>query len=145
MSIDGCLDLLKSGLDTALAAVADKTYDYRTFPDKLPRTVSLSYQGGNPSETPTMEGDYGYYDVTAVIGAQIDVEDSDPEAALRAADRALNALEDGIYGHLAKGGAGYRTDLWMRVSFPQPSRRPPSFIEAPSTRYGEIPFRLHLK
>lgn len=145
-SINQCLDQLKSDFDASIVpGSADKVYDYRTFPGKLRVTVSLSFQGQDPRESGTAGGDFNFYDITAAIGAQVDQENPDQEAALRDADRALNALETAIYGLLKKGGVSHKNNLWMTVSFPGNSIRPPNFPEVPKTRYGEIPFRLHLR
>ena len=64
------------------------------------------------------------------------------EAELAAAEQTLNDLENQIYGALVSNLR--RSIHWDKVSFPAPSTRPPNFSFSPTTRYGEIPFRLHL-
>jgi len=138
-TIQQCLDHLQSEFDSGLVdTYARKVYGYRTFPDKLAITVALSYQGGAPMGATTGGSAKRYYDVTAVIGATSDGSESE----LADADAALNALENAIYDLLV--GTLRRTVYWEKVSFPETSTRPPSFVDAPTTRYGEIPFRLHL-
>lgn len=151
-TINQCLAQLKSDMQAAWVTGSggdgsvDVVYDYRTFPDKLGTAVSLSYQGGSPVPG-TTGADYAYYDVTAVLGVQIAIDaDGDiTETALRNADQKLNTVEHALYALLGKGGTANRNSYWMKVSFPSPSVRPPQFPSAPTTRYAEIPFRLHIK
>lgn len=156
MTINQCLAQLKTYMDAAFVSgsggdgSANYTYDYRTFPDKLAVTISLSFQGRGLEETSDARGRRivgEYYNITAVIGAQmaVDANGDITETAIRNADQALNTLENGIYTLLDAGGNGNSSTYWHSVSFPQESTRPPSFTSAPTTRYGEIPFRLHLK
>lgn len=151
-TINQCLEQLKSDLETAFVAGSggdgsvNDVRDYRTWPGLLDVTISLSYQGGAPQNSVTA-GDRHYYDVLAVIGVQMDTDVSGnvTETELRAADRALNAIENGIYDLVDKGGAASRNNYWMRVSFYQRSERPPQFDEMPETRIGLMYLRLHLK
>lgn len=139
--INTCLARIQSVMETELAPVyANAIYDYRTGPDKLKVSVSLSFQGGLPAYRTTGGGVGQFYDITAVIGATSDGS----ENGLRAADQALNALENQIYGLLTDKNYLYSNEYWEKVSFPTPSTRPPNFSFSPTTRYGEIPFRLHL-
>lgn len=144
-TINDCLDQLKTLFDTALVdTYAKKIYDYRTLPNKLSPAVSLSYQGEHLAGS-TLGGQYGAYDITAVIGALVDESNADPEAALRDAERALNTLEQQITALLSKEGAAYQTDYWLKVDRRDfPTTRPPSPFEIPGLRWGNIPFRLIL-
>lgn len=144
-TVNQCLAQLKTLFDAALVdTYAKKVYDYRTLPNKLSPAVSLSFQGEQPAGS-TTGGQYGAYDITAVIGAQVDESNADPEAALRAAEQALNTLEQQIVALLGKEGAAYRTDYWLKVDRRDfPTTRPPSPIEIPNLRWGNIPFRLIL-
>lgn len=155
-SVNTCLAQLKTYMDAAFVSgsggdgSADYVYDYRTFPDKLDVTISLSFQSHGEQETTDVRGRRmleEYYDVTAVVGSQmaLDSDGKVTETAVRNAEQALNTIENGIYTLLKPSGNGNTSDHWHSVSFPQPSRRPPSFVDAPTTRYAEIPFRLHLK
>lgn len=142
-TINECLAELKTVLDTALVdTYAQKVRDYRTFPDKLNVEVVLSYQGWNPAGS-TSGGQFGSYDVTAVIAAQI-ADEGDPETAQRNAEQLLNALENELIDTLSKGGTGYRTDYWLKVHWPQSSSRPPSPPEKVKMRWANVPFRLIL-
>lgn len=143
-TINTCLAHLKTLFDTALVSTyAKKVYDYRTLPNKLSPVVSLSYQGEQLADS-TLGGAYGAYDITAVIFAQVDESNADPEDALRDAEQALNTLENQIIGLLGKEGAAYRTDYWLKVVRDLPTTRPPSPFEIPNLRWGNIPFRLIL-
>lgn len=138
-TIQECLNHLQSELEMALVDTYTKAvYAYRKFPDALDVELSLSYQGGAPAGSTSGGSHVRFYDVTAVIGAASDGS----EASLAAAEAALNALENAIYDQLT--GDLRRTVNWEKVSFPAQSVRPPSFVDAPTLRYGEIPFRLHL-
>lgn len=142
-TINECLAELKSVLDAALVdTYAQKVRDYRTFPDKLNVEVVLSYQGWNPAGS-TSGGQFGSYDITAVIAAQI-ADEGDPETALRNAEQLLNALENELIDTLSKDGPGYKTDYWLKVYWPQSSTRPPSPPEKPKMRWANVPFRLIL-
>lgn len=142
-SINAVLAQLKSDIaENLVPASANVVYDYRTFPDKLDVSISLSYQGGLPSGR-TVDGDFLYYDVVAAVGAQIDEQAT--ETALRNADQALNAVENALHALLGKGGDSNRNSLWRNIEFVSPSARPPQFPEVPNTRYAEIPFRVHLR
>lgn len=154
-AINTCLAQLQTNMNAAFVTgsggdgSADYVYDYRTFPDRLNVTISLSYQGRGREERTDIRGrplQVDYYDVTAVVGSQmaLDSDGKVTETAVRNADQALNTIENGIYTLLAPGGAANNNSYWHSVGFPTPSRRPPSFVEAPSTRYAEIPFRLYL-
>lgn len=143
-TINECLAELKGLAETALVSTyANIVRDYRTFPDKMAVEVVFSYQGELPSGS-TTGGQYGAYDVTAVLAVQVDVTNSDPETALRDAEQALNTLENQLTALLDKGGAAYRTDYWLRTVREQPTNRPPSPIEAPNLRWANVPFRLIL-
>lgn len=143
-TINECLAELKSLADAALVSTyAKKVYDYRTFPNKLSPAVVFSYQGERPTQS-TLGGQYGAYDITAVLIVNTDPSNADPEDALRDAEQALNTLEDQLKLLLDKGGAAYRTDYWLRTVRDQPTTRPPSPIEAPSLRWANVPFRLIL-
>lgn len=154
-SINTCLTQLQTYMNAAFVTgsggdgSADYVYDYRTFPDKLDVTISLSFQSRGTAEESDARGrrvSVEYYDITAVVGSQMAMDSSGKvtEAAVRNAEQALNTIESGIYTLLKPGGTGNTSSHWHGVSFPQPSRRPPSFVDAPTTRYSEIPFRLHL-
>jgi len=150
--INTTLATLKTLFEAALVSTYSKVvYDYRTFPDTEETAVSLSFEGQLP-DTRTTGGDVNYYDITAVISAQIAIADGSliaTEAAQRDADQALNDLEQQIYLLLIKGGAARKSSVadasWMTVSFPEQSVRAPSFVDEPITRIGQIPFRLHMK
>lgn len=143
-TINQCLAHLKTLMDAALVdTYAKKVRDYRTLPNKLTVEVSLSFQGEQPVGS-TLGGTYGAYDITAVIGAQVDESNTDPEAALRDAEQALNDLEYQLIALLSKEGAAYRTDYWLKVVRDLPSTRPPSPFEIPNLRWGNVPFRLIL-
>lgn len=144
-TINTCLGALKTLFDAA--DFANAVYDYRTFPDKLAATISLSYQGGNAVGYSTVDGDSGYYDVTAVCMVQCDLDSNGKvtETALRNAEQALNTIENAIYTLMGKGGAGNRGAYWLTTTFPSPSTRPPSPREAPTNRMALVPFRLMLK
>ncbi len=138
--------LFEAALKPTYAKIVD---DYRTFPDKLETAVSLSFEAQLP-DTVTTGGDKNYYDFVAVLGSQILMTGDVPtETELRTAEQALNDLEVQIYTLLGKGGNAYKSSVtnaaWMKVSFPEPSIHPPNFIDAPLTRYAELPFRLHMK
>jgi len=142
-TINECLAELKTVLDTALVdTYAQKVRDYRTFPDKLNVEVVLSYQGWNPAGS-TAGGQFGSYDIIAVIAAQV-ADGGDPETALRNAEQLLNALENELIDTLSKGGAGYKTDYWLKVHWPESSTRPASPPEKPKMRWANVPFRLIL-
>ena len=142
-TINECLAELKSVLDTALVdTYAQKVRDYRTFPDKLPVEVVLSYQGWNPAGS-TAGGQFGSYDITAVIAVQI-ADEGEPETTLRNAEQTLNALENELIDTLSKGGTGYKTDYWLKVAWTQPSTRPPSPPEKVKMRWANVNFRLIL-
>lgn len=152
VSINACLAQLKNDMESAWLAGSggdgsiDAVYDYRTFPDKLQKVISLSFQGGLP-DGKTTGGDAANYEITAVLGVQVipDMHGTIGEAELRSAEQAMNIIENNIYALLGKGGAANRNSDWMNIVFPAPSIRPPSPVEAPTTRYAEIPFRLILK
>ncbi len=142
-TINECLAELKTLLDAALVdTYAKKVRDYRTFPDKLAAEVVLSYQGWNPAGS-TAGGQFGSYDITAVIAAQI-ADDGDQETALRNAEQTLNALENELIDTLSKGGTGYKTDYWLKVHWTQSSTRPPSPPDKVKMRWANVPFRLIL-
>lgn len=151
-TINTCLAQLKSDMQSAWVTGSggdgsvDAIYDYRTFPDKLNKVVSLSYQGGMPAEK-TTGGESAHYEITAVVGSQM-IPDSDGvigETEQRTAEQALNTIENNLYTLLGKGGTANRNNYWMTIVFDAPSIHPPSFVETPTTRYAEIPFRLILK
>jgi hypothetical protein len=145
-TINQCLTQLKSLMDTALVSTyAKKVYDYRTLPNKLTVEVALSYQGQHDSGS-TLGGQYGAYDITAVIGAQVDESNTDPEDALRDAEQLLNTLENQLVDLISKEGAAYRTDYWLKVDRKNlpPTTRPPSPFEIPNLRWANVPFRLIL-
>lgn len=145
-TINQCLSELKTLMTTA--AFANVIYDYRTFPGKLTTAVTLSYQGGNPNGGgPTTGGSSGYYDMVAVCMVQTALDDTGAvtETNQRAAEQSLNTLEVAIYALLGKGGAANRGTYWLNVAFLNPSIRPPSPVESPTTRWANIPFRLILK
>lgn len=144
-TINQCLTELKTLMDAA--ALANIVYDYRTFPGKLTTAVTLSYQGGNPNGGGTTGGNAGYYDMVAVCMVQTTLNDSGTvtETNQRSAEQTLNTLESAVYALLGKGGAANRGTYWINVAFPTPSLRPPSPVEAPATRWANIPFRLILK
>ncbi len=144
-TINQCLGELKTLFETA--DFANAVYDYRTFPDKLTIAVTLSYEGGNPHGTNTTDGDSGYYEFIAVCMVQTALDDAGKvsETALRTADHGLNTLENAVYDLMKKGGAGNRGAHWIKTSFPAASKRSPSPIQAPTTRWSFIPFRLTLK
>ena len=142
-TINECLAELKSVLETALVdTYAQKVRDYRTFPDKLNVEVVLSYQGWNPAGS-TAGGQFGSYDITAVIAVQI-ADEGEPETTLRNAEQTLNALENELIDTLSKDGPGYKTDYWLKVHWPQSSTRPPSPPEKVKMRWANVPFRLIL-
>lgn len=150
ITINQCLSQLQTLFNAAFVTgsggdgTADYVYDYRTFPDKLPKTIALSFQGRGEYAADN-GGRVVYYDVTAVVGIQIALgSDGQPtETAIRDADQALNVLEFGIYTLLDVGGTGHSGTYWKAVQFPQASIRPPSPI-VPTTRRAEIPLRLIL-
>lgn len=145
-TINQCLGELKTLFTTA--DFANAIYDYRTFPDKLAAEISLSYQGGNPNGgSDTTAGNAGYYDITAVCRVQcaLDSDGKVTETALRNAEQALNTIETAVYTLMAKGGNGNRGTYWLNTVFNSPSQRPPSPIEAPTSRMAIIPFRLILR
>lgn len=146
-TISQCLGELKTLITTA--AIADVVYDYRTFPGKLTTAVTLSYQGGSPNGGGgnTAAGNGGFYDITAVCLVQAAINDSGvvTETAQRTAEQSLNTLENALYALLGKGGAANRGTYWINVAFVAPSMRPPSPVEAPATRWVNVPFRLILK
>lgn len=145
-TINQCLTELKTLMDAA--ALASVVYDYRTFPGKLATAVTLSYQGGNPHDKGgATGGNSGYYDMVAVCMVQTTLNDSGAvtETNQRAAEQTLNTLESALYALLGKGGAANRGTYWINVAFLAPSIRPPSPVEAPTTRWANIPFRLILR
>ena len=145
-TINQCLSELKTLFTTA--DFANAVYDYRTFADKLAAEISLSYQGGNPNGgSDTTAGNAGYYDITAVCRVQcaLGSDGKVTETALRNAEQALNTIETAVYTLMAKGGNGNRGTYWLNTVFNSPSQRPPSPIEAPTSRMAIIPFRLILR
>lgn len=144
-TINECLAQLKTLFDAALVSTyAKKVYDYRTLPNKLSPAISLSYQGEQLAES-VLGGQYGAYDITAVLFSLVDDSNADPETALRDAEQALNTLENQVTGLLGKEGAAYQTDYWLKVDRRDFSTtRPPSPIEIPSLRWANVPFRLIL-
>jgi hypothetical protein len=136
-TINDCLAQLQSTLQTALVpAEANKVYGYRTWPDKLDVSVSLTYLGGSPSGGTTGGRDH-YYDFSAVLGAK----HNNTEATLEAAEEALNDVENVIVDTLYKS----KNSLWFNCDFPRPSSRPPSPFERPKTRFGEVFIRVYLR
>lgn len=150
-TINQCLAQLKSSMEAAWVTGSggdgsvDAIYDYRTFPDKLRRVISLSYQGGVPAHK-TISTDGLDIVIAAVLGVQIipDADGNIGETELRTADQTINTMESQLFTLLGHGGAANRNSYWMGVQFNQ-SVRPPSPVEAPTTRYGEVVFTLKLK
>ena len=144
-TINECLAELKTLFDAALVdTYAKKVYDYRTLPNKLSPCVSLSYQGERQAGG-TTGGEYGAYEIVAVLMVQVDQSDSNPETAQRNAEQALNTLENQLTPLLEKGGSAYSGDYWLKVDRRDlPSVRPPSPIEIPGLRWANVPFRLIL-
>lgn len=100
--------------------------------------MSLSYAGGAPAGSTTGGRTTQFYDMVASVAATTDGSD----AQLAAAEQALNDLENQVYLQLV--GTLRKSLYWDKVTFPTASVRPPNFSFSPTTRYGEIPFRLHL-
>lgn len=128
---------------------ANTVYGYRTNPGNKTRvTISLSYQGRVPTGSGrTASGDSPTFKILAGVGVTMDTDESGhiSESELAAADAALNAIEDGIYVLLGKGGLSNRNEYWLKVELVEDSQRPPQFPDMPNVRIGLIPFRLLMK
>lgn len=134
--INDVIDALKIILDTALGVNINDSYDYRTMPDKLYRTYTISYQGGMPTSLVTA-GDSTHMNFVIVLGAKHDKT----EASMRDADRDLNTLETAILSAIETS----KNALWFKIVMVYPSFRPRAFIEMPETRIAEIPIRILLR
>ena len=134
--INDVVDALKTILDTALGANINDSYDYRTLPDKLRRTYTISYQGGMPTSLVTA-GDSTHMNFSIVLGAKHDKT----EAGLREADRDLNTMETAILTAIESS----KNSLWFKIVMVYPSFRPRAFVEIPETRIAEIPIRILLR
>lgn len=131
------LDQLATDLAAVLVSTyADVVYDHRTLPNKLARSVALTYRGGLPTPE-TTAGPGGYYDFVAALVYGHDTS----EAELEAAERGLNDIEYHIWATLYPS----KNTLWKTIQFIQDSIRPPAPPELPRTRYGEVYFRVHLR
>jgi hypothetical protein len=138
-TINQCLAQLQSDLQTALvSSQADKVYGYRTLPNKLNKSVYLTYVGGASTRLVTGSGGIDpYYDFAAVIVVKHDGS----ESSLEAAEQAANTIENTIVNTLHET----RNSYWYFVEFFRPSIRPGAPPELPSTRYGEVYIRLKVR
>ncbi len=138
-SINECTDAIMVILDIALidSGLANASYDYRTFPDKLYRSYMVHYVQGIPTMSVVAEKQR-FYDYAVVLTAQHDKS----ETGQRDADRDLNDMENAVFTTLSEST---NATNWLKILFNIPSSRPRAPIEAPETRISVIPIRLLLR
>jgi len=136
VNLNVILDSFYALLVSELGGNINDSYDYRTIPDKVNRSLTIMYMGGKPIGKVT-GGGFNYLNVAIILGAQHDKS----ETSLRSAYRDLNDMETTLLNFFD----GHTSVYWHKIQVPYESARPRAFVEIPETQFAEIPVRLLLR
>lgn len=142
LDINAVANVLYIQLKAKLIAT-DKAQTFTPYPTIATAEASplcmLAFMSSTPQPGTTVQ-DAGYLDFALITAVRCE---KGIAATWQAAEERLNTIESAVYMAITKKELA--SSYWTRVTYRQPSTRPPAPPEFPYWRWGEIYLRLYLQ